>query len=230
MWQIFVEAIVSPHGTDFSNKSEFSINFDLGLAIRGKNTYDDEWNTIYSSFDDPNSLDLSTVSVSCDIDTDSDTEPDHVCDSFEVGIIGHLDYQMYDIAVMITDAPDDLLGKDYANINFRLSHVNDGFMNWFATIRLVCLLITSLCIVLYFVTSCGREGFNALAFTTFNLDQYWVISLLLLCFFYNEPLFELRRDSPSVTLAVMSEIPASLFLSALLTYWLVGLTLVRVRS
>ena len=140
---------------------------------------------------------------------------------------------MYDIAVMITDTPDELLGKDFATISFRLSHLNDDFMNWYAMTRLFCLLICTSLILLYFINinSCSlRKGFNPLACLTFNLDQYWIISLLFLCCLYNEPLFELRRKSPSIILAVIVEIPESLFFTALLTYWLMGLTLVRVKN
>ncbi len=176
---------------------------------------------------------MSTVSVSCDVEKGDKSEQQKVCDSFEVGIIGNLDYDMYDIAVMITDTPDELLGKDFATISFRLSHLNDDFMNWYAMTRTFCLLVCAALILLYFINinSCSlKKGFNPLACLTFNIDQYWIISLLFLCCLYNEPLFELRRKSPSIVLAVLSEIPASLFLTALLTYWLMGLTLVRVKT
>ena len=40
----------------------------------------------------------------------------------------------------------------------------------------------------------------------------------------------MRRKRPNVTLTVLSEIPASLFFTALLTYWLMGITYVRVKA
>ena len=36
MWQIYIEAVVSPHIVDFSTQSEIELEFNLGLAIRGK--------------------------------------------------------------------------------------------------------------------------------------------------------------------------------------------------
>jgi hypothetical protein len=170
MWQIFIEAVISPHDTSFTNKDSFTMNFDLGLAIRGKNANDQKWSTIYSSFSDPKALDLSTVSVSCDIKKGDKSAQEKVCDSFEVGIIGNLNFEMYDIAVMITDAPDDLLGRDYATISFRMSHLSDDFMSWYAVTRIICLVISASFIFLYFVSSCSLRGFNALACVTFNLD------------------------------------------------------------
>lgn len=181
-----------------------------------------EWHNVYNSaMADP----TSSVTVSCPVEVNSDKQ---FCDTFEVGIIGNLEYEMYDIVIMITNTPQDLLVHNLGRLNFRLSHINDSMLSWLATVRLICLLVTGWRILMYFVTNCSREGCNAMAFLTFNLDQWWVISLLICCAFYDEPLFELRRNTPSIALAVISEIPVSLFFTGLLTYWLMGVTMVRV--
>lgn len=161
---------------------------------------------------------------------DSHSVDGEICDSFEVGIISHLEYEMYDIAVMITNTPKEILVHDRARISFRLSHVNDHLMTWFATIRLICLLISVFMMVLYFVSRCSRDGINEDALDTLNVDQYWVLALLFLCAIYDEPLFEFRRNNPSLLLSMLSEVPASLFFTALLSYWLMGITFVRVKA
>jgi hypothetical protein len=214
----------NPHIINFSTKKEFDTNFEMGIAIRGKDRFSETWHDVYNS---GMTNTLNKVSITCPFEVSSKTK---VCDTFELGIIGHLDYSMYDIAIMITKTPEDLLTHDYGTLSFRISHLNDDFMSWLARVRISCLIITGLMILIYFFSSCGREGFSRMACLTFNLDQYWVISLLFMCAIFDEPLFELRRNRPSETLAVLSEIPVSLFFTALLTYWLMGVTLVRVKA
>ena len=68
------------------------------------------------------------------------------------------------------------------------------------------------------------------AYTELNLNQCWILILLVLCALYDEPLFELRRSNPSVALAVVAEVPASAFFTALLSYWLMSVTFVRVSQ
>ena len=138
---------------------------------------------------------------------------------------------MYDIIIMITNTPDYILVMDdLATVSFRLSHLNDSMLLWFAGVRLVCVVVTVSLILLYFLTSCKRSGFNINAFMELNLDQCWVLILLFLCTLYNEPFFELRRNNPSTSLAVLAEIPASAFFTALLTYWLMSVAYVRVNE
>jgi len=225
MWQIFIEAVVSPHpDVHFSTKKEFDTNFEMGIAIRGKDRLSEKWHDVYNSGMTDS---LSKVSITCPLEISSETK---VCDTFEVGIIGHLDYDMYDIAIMITKTPEEILAHDMGTLSFRLSHLNDKFLSWLAIVRMACLIVTSLLILTYLISSCSREGFSRMAFLSLNLDQYWVLSLLIMCAIYDEPLFELRRNKPSETLAVLSEIPVSLFFTALLTYWLIGVTFVRVKA
>lgn len=101
---------------------------------------------------------------------------------------------------------------------------------WFAGVRLACVIVTGCLILLYFLTSCSRSGFNVNAYMDLNLDQCWVLILLFLCVLYNEPFFELRRNNPSTSLAILAEIPASAFFTALLTYWLLSVTYVRIKE
>ena len=88
----------------------------VALFIRGKNSNDRKWNKVYyditSSDHDPETEQkLSKVEVSCEIETalsaeNQKKELGRICDQFEVGIIGNLEYDMYDIAVMLTGMPD----------------------------------------------------------------------------------------------------------------------------
>ena len=57
-----------------------------------------------------------------------------------------------------------------------------------------------------------------------------IIILLLLCFFYDDPLYFIVMHYPSIPFAVFAEIPASAFYTALLTYWLLGLAFVRKKA
>ena len=190
MWQIMIEAVVSPHDISFSTRKDFEMSFDLALAIRGKNKADEEWVTIYSAFgaNSTKAEHLSRVSVTCPVPTHDD-DPDLVCDSFEVGIIGQLDYEMYDVAIMITHTPDKLLGRDFANISFRLSYWNERYMTWFASVRLFCMFATGALMLFYFVSSCQRKGLRPHAWTNFNFEQVCVSVLLFLCALYDDPLF-----------------------------------------
>ena len=138
---------------------------------------------------------------------------------------------MYDIAVMLTGMPDKLIVMaDLFALNFRVSHLNDKFLTWFAGVRIACIVVTSCVIFLYLLASCSRSGLNMNAYTELNLNQCWILILLILCALYDEPLFELRRSNPSVALAVVAEVPASAFFTALLSYWLMSVTYVRVSQ
>lgn len=137
---------------------------------------------------------------------------------------------MYDIVVMITNTPSTVLVKDFGRLSFRLSHDNDQVLTWMAVVRLVCLIATGWRIMMYFVMNISRHGCKVTTIVAFNLEQYWILCLLFVCALYDEPFFEYRRNNPSIGLAVFSEIPSSLFFTGLLTYWLMGVTLVRVRG
>ena len=50
MWQIMIEAVVSPHDIGFTSREEVEMTFDLALAIRGKNADQMDWKTVYSGF------------------------------------------------------------------------------------------------------------------------------------------------------------------------------------
>lgn len=125
---------------------------------------------------------------------------------------------MYDIAVMITNTPIKLLGRDFAAISFRLSHWNNDFITYFATVQLFCLLATGMFIVFYLIVSCSKNGVKVKALADFNFEQVCVFLLLVLCALFDDPLFWVRRMKPSVELAVIAEIPASLFFTGLLTF------------
>ena len=137
---------------------------------------------------------------------------------------------MYDIAIMLTGVPDTVIvEQETFALSFRVSHLNDHFLTWFAEVRVACAVVTGLAILLYFVTSCSKSGFKInIHMEQLNLNQCCILVLLFLCLLYDEPLFELRMKNPSVALAVVSEVPASLFLTGLLTYWLMSVAYVRV--
>ena len=114
---------------------------------------------------------MSHVQVSCPLKSTDTASKTEICDQFEVGIIGNLEYDVYDIAIMITDAPDTLLvEEDLAAVSFRMSHLDDSFLLWFAGVRLVCVFISCGMILLYFLTSCKRDGFNINAYMLLNFN------------------------------------------------------------
>ena len=72
-----IEAVVTPHDITDKARQNFEMSFDLALAIRGKNTNSQEWNTVYSGLNAQKDLvELSRVSVTCPVSDDSDL----VCD------------------------------------------------------------------------------------------------------------------------------------------------------
>lgn len=172
---------------------------------------------MYTSFKDdskkPN--ELSRVTATCPKNSQPD---DIICDKFQVGIIGAIEYEMYDIAVMITDTPDQLLARDYATISFRISHWDTDFIDFFAAVRMFCLVVTCLVILTYLVTSCSRKCCSANPLADLDFEQVCVLVLLVLCAWYDDPFFMFRRIKPSVTLAVLAEIPASFFFTGLLVF------------
>lgn len=138
---------------------------------------------------------------------------------------------MYDIAILVTGVSDHVLtDEDLARLSFRMSHLDDSFLSWFAVVRMICVIVTACMGMLYFVMKCSTDGFNSKSYTQLNLNQVCIIFLLILCALYDEPFFELRRNSPSESLAVLAEIPASAFFTALLTYWLLSIAHIRVRE
>ena len=68
------------------------------MAVRGKNSDDEEWNTIYNDFEGSKAelFELSSLKVECEEKFYTDKL---VCGSAEVGIIGMLEYEMYDIVI-----------------------------------------------------------------------------------------------------------------------------------
>ena len=67
------------------------------MAIKGKNSEDQEWDIIYDGLTEPQSV----GTLACL----GDEQKGKVCDSFEVGIIGILEYEIYDIIIMIENLP-----------------------------------------------------------------------------------------------------------------------------
>ena len=51
---------------------------------------------------------MSHVQVSCSV-TEDGGSTGRICDQFEVGLIGNLGYETYDIVIMVTGMPDSLL-------------------------------------------------------------------------------------------------------------------------
>ena len=77
---------------------------------------------------------------------------------------------MYDVAIMITDTPEKLLGHDFATISFRMSHWNNEYINYFTSVRLFCLMVTGTLILFYLVVSCSKRGVEVKALTDFNFE------------------------------------------------------------
>ena len=149
-----------------------------------------------------------------------------MCDAVEVGIIGNLEFDMYDVIILAWGSE----GSDVLPVvDFRMSHLNDRYLAWFAIVRLSCLFVTAVIMALYFLRTCRKSDIQRFISVKFNFEQNWVIMLLFICIFYDEPFFEYRRSRPSIVLAVISEIPSSIFFTALLTYWLMGLAYVRAK-
>ena len=107
--------------------------------------------------------------MDCDADKSGSEK---ICDTFEVGIIGQLEYDMYDIAIMITNMPEEILVHDLATLSFRLSHDNDYLISWLATVRLFSLLVSGGIFLLYFVTGCRckSSSLNCFSFLTLGLE------------------------------------------------------------
>lgn len=81
-----------------------------------------------------------------------------------------LTYEMYDIAIVVTNTPDDMLLRDPITLSFRLSYLNDEYLAWYATVRLFCLILTSAFLLVYFFTSCSCKGINVHAFHSFTFQ------------------------------------------------------------
>ena len=91
MWQIYIEAVVTPHELAFSSSSaKAELSFDMLVAVRGKNSDEEEWHQVFDQSQGEDAGKWSKVTVSCQVEVG--VEPDFVCDQFEVGIIGVLDY------------------------------------------------------------------------------------------------------------------------------------------
>ena len=60
-----------------------------------------------------------------------------------------------------------------------------------------------------------------------TFDQKMILVLVILCVFYDDPLYFLALQYPNLNLSVIVSIPQSLFFTTLFTYWLLGLAYVR---
>ena len=47
MWQIYIEAVATPHNLQFASQEETSLTFSMGLAIRGKHSTEEDWDDIF---------------------------------------------------------------------------------------------------------------------------------------------------------------------------------------
>ena len=52
MWQIYIEAIATPTiAASLASEGEYTLYFDLGIAVRGKNRDEEKWHTVFDQFD-----------------------------------------------------------------------------------------------------------------------------------------------------------------------------------
>lgn len=231
MWSIYIEALglnLLGSEQDGPVSSDSKVTYDLEMVIRGKNSDEEAWTIVYDSMSgEETGHTASEITLACETNR---VNGDAVCDAVEVGIIGILEFKLYDILVLASEKAEDVSPKAAPRLSFQISHLNDSFLSWFAIVRLSCLLITAIVAILYFIRQCSRRAFKRFAVIEFSFEQHWVIVLLLLCITYDEPFFEFRRTQPSIALAILGELPSSVFFTTLLTYWLMGLAYVRVKA
>ena len=131
----------------------------MEMAIRGKNKEDEAWQSVYSFIKGKEAR--STVTLWCS------TLDLIVCDAVEVGIIGNLEFEMYDVIILAWGSR----GSDLPPVvDFRLSHLNDRYLAWFAIMRLTCLFITSVITVLYFLRTCRKTDLNRFTSVKFSFE------------------------------------------------------------
>ena len=76
--------------------------------------YFDEYFDYEGNANPNNEQTLSHIQVSCNLvpelsDREKASHLGRLCDQFEVGIIGNLEYEMYDIVIMLTSVPDKVI-------------------------------------------------------------------------------------------------------------------------
>ena len=74
------------------------------MAIRGKNNDEEHWRNVYM----PKKNDTSTVKVSCTLGMEEPERKFSACDTFELGVISALDFDMYDVFIQVHGIEDFL--------------------------------------------------------------------------------------------------------------------------
>ena len=124
---------------------------------------------------------------------------------------------MYDVAIIVN--PDQALSKmEHLSIDFHIGYINPEFTMYQLYFRIVFTAI-SLLFLCYYCTKVlcrvPKDLEHQLSF-----EQRGTLALTFLLFLFNDPLYMAHIYSPSFLTYALTELTASLFISAMLMFWL----------
>ena len=115
------------------------------MAIRGKNQDAEKWDKVYTPGED-----TSTVEVSCQVGNKED-QVDTICDTFELGVISQIEFEMYDVVIVLSarSVDSDMSRTDLASLNFRIKHYNPDVIYWVMEAKVFMFFVTFAFLVIF---------------------------------------------------------------------------------
>ncbi|XP_030637498.1 transmembrane protein 181 isoform X2 [Chanos chanos] len=192
-----------------SNANDFKQDIEMDVELRGV-TQD------ASVMDITDNVHHKTRKLHCKAD------PQQVCDEIIVVHLGYLNYTLYEISVSFRGL--EKLPLDIRNISFVWKTYNPAFSQVEIWFRFVFVVLT------FMVTCMFAHSLRKFSMRDWGIEQKWMSILLPMLLLYNDPFFPLSFLVNSWFPAALDAFFQSLFLCALLLFWLCVYHGIRVQG
>ena len=174
------------------------------MLMRGRNNDAEQWNLLNP--DEP----FETHHFNCD-------GTNELCTYWPIGYLPVLEYSMYDVAIAFEPSAE-LRKLKNIEFDFQVAYFNPVFTNHQMALRLVFTIASLLILCVYCTKVLCRIPAHLQHQLTF--EQKGTLSLTFFLLFFNDPIYLAHIYKPSFVSFAFTEFASSIFVAALLIYWL----------
>lgn len=126
-----------------------------------------------------------------------------LCTYFPVGVIPDINYEMYDVAVMVVPSAE-LNALTATSIDFHIAYMNPEFTEYQMVFRTIFTIISLVVMCMYISKICCRIPEPLQRKLTF--EQRGAMALACLLFFFNDPMYPVHIYRPSFFTYAVTEL------------------------
>ena len=127
----------------------------------------------------PSQEESSIVEVTCELGNER-KQGAYACDTFELGVITEIDYEMYDVFIQVRGI-EQFQKNDQLSLDFRMKYYDPNTIRHLMLVK-VGLALVSLAWFCFFMWSLDLEDMC-------TFDQKMILVLVILCVLYDDPLY-----------------------------------------